>query len=131
MGSEMCIRDRFTYEKYLSQLELPGDIWNNRFKERILVNSLKERIKGIKSNSRIGARKIYLYLAREYMDEKVRDILFPVYLDASFFIRNESLDKLIENASQIKTAITTECGEVRSKKEILKAFSIMRHMLMK
>jgi len=67
----------------------------------------------MKSNSRIGARRLYEYLKRK---DKTYQKLFPVYLDASLSIREEDLEVLIKHASQIKENVLAECRRLRKKK---------------
>jgi len=131
--------DPMRYETYLAQLELPGDVWNERLVDKILCGNLQRKLKdegfgnivgkGLKSS--IAARRLYRYITKditkgEVQEESIKKQLYPVYLDASFKIREENLGQLIDRSSEIRQTIQGKYGPLKNRESVVQAFETLR-----
>lgn len=135
-GLERLNEDIVKNEKYLEQLELPGDVWNNMFWEKYLIKMKEEKPvleRIIIRDSRTSARRLFHWLSQhsKYSSRVRRERLFPVYLDITFSLRKNDLDLFIAKSKSIKLDIENKVGILNTEEHILKSYSILRQEISK
>lgn len=94
-------------EYYLEQLEMPGDLWNKRFIEKI-GKLFPGKGVVLKSNARDSARRIYFYLkSLPALGEQIQmHRLYPVYLDYTFGMSPKVMDVLLKHSKDFFEHVT-------------------------
>jgi len=127
--------DIIKYEIYLSQLELPGDLWNEDFFKYYFSNFKKisdNRIRKIfVTNSRMSARRLFYWLHQQdtFKTRMTSEHLYPIYLDASFTIRKNDLLFLMKHSKHIKSIIEAKIKNTNTESTVLRAYEIIRREL--
>ncbi|RLG44805.1 MAG: hypothetical protein DRN81_03610 [Thermoproteota archaeon] len=119
-------------ESHLNQLELPGDIWNQKFQQEHMkkLKNMKIPRKIIVKDARTSIRRLYHWLQQSQFKKQVQqERLYPIYIDATFKLRNKHLEHLTKNSTTMKQQILNTTGNPQNEKEIVQAYKIIRQKL--
>ncbi len=98
-------------ERYIEQLELPGDSWNKRVVEKIKsIPEIRDII--LSGDPRTSIRRVYLRLKEKSNElDKEKDVskLYPVYLDYTFQMNEKSLDSFITYSKEFLEELPERC----------------------